>query len=66
MKLVVGASLLLSGLLVNAAANCPSYTDYSSTPHEPYSTGRYRIPSMRPPLECRTFNTPTIEQAIFD
>ncbi|KAJ2017598.1 hypothetical protein IW146_007834 [Coemansia sp. RSA 922] len=66
MKLVVGLSLLLSRVLVNAVANCPSYTDYSSTPHEPYSTGRYRIPSMRPPPECRTFNTPTIEQAIID
>ncbi|KAJ2488304.1 hypothetical protein IWW37_004922 [Coemansia sp. RSA 2050] len=66
MKLLVGAVLLLTGLLANAAANCPSYTDYSSTPHEPYSTGRSRIPSMRPPPECRTFITPTIEQAIFD
>ncbi|KAJ2459797.1 hypothetical protein GGF42_001245 [Coemansia sp. RSA 2424] len=66
-KVIVRASLfLLSQLVVDAAVKCPSYTDYSAIPHEPYSTGQNRIPSMRPPPECRTFSTPTIEQAIRD
>ncbi|KAJ2895076.1 hypothetical protein IWW38_002397, partial [Coemansia aciculifera] len=67
MKLLVSVSLfLLSNLVVvvDAAVKCPSYADYSATPHGPYSAGRSRIPSMRPPPECRTFNSATIEQAI--
>ncbi|KAJ2255689.1 hypothetical protein GGH98_001889, partial [Coemansia sp. RSA 454] len=35
-------------------------------PHGPYSSGAQKIPSMRPPLVCRTFNNPTIESAIRD
>ncbi|KAI8325327.1 meiotically up-regulated gene 157 protein [Martensiomyces pterosporus] len=47
-----------------AVTSCPSYMDWSSEPHAPYSLGRNRIPTMRPPLECRTFTSPTIERAL--
>ncbi|KAJ2548519.1 hypothetical protein EV175_004799, partial [Coemansia sp. RSA 1933] len=43
---------------------CPSYTDYSSVAHGPFSVGTNKIPSMRPPSRCRTFSNPTIEQVV--
>ncbi|KAJ2781766.1 hypothetical protein H4R18_002679 [Coemansia javaensis] len=66
-------SVVLAGLAWAAAATaarraadgeCPSYTDYSSVPHGPYSSGEYRVPSMRPPARCRTFRSATVEAVI--
>ncbi|KAJ1663356.1 hypothetical protein IW140_001906 [Coemansia sp. RSA 1813] len=60
----------ISVLLANIAlvtfgqTGCPSYTDYSSVPHGPLSVGKNMIPFMRPPLRCRTFSNPTIEQVV--
>ncbi|KAJ2006332.1 hypothetical protein GGI04_001907 [Coemansia thaxteri] len=64
MKVWTSLSLLLGSQVAAAPPKCPSYTDYSADPHEPYSLGKYRIPSMRPPLECRTFTNPTVERII--
>ncbi|KAJ2238219.1 hypothetical protein H4R99_007040 [Coemansia sp. RSA 1722] len=64
MKLTL--KLILTGLLYapGILCECPSYTEYSATQHKPLSTGKHRIPSMRPPTECRTFTSPTIEEAL--
>ncbi|KAJ1862002.1 hypothetical protein LPJ73_000879 [Coemansia sp. RSA 2703] len=65
MKTSASTALLLIAATAGVfGAECPSYTDYSSTPHSPVSKGKYRIPSMRPPPDCRTFSNPTIEQAL--
>lgn len=46
-------------------ASCPGdYTDYATVGHAPYSVGRYRLPSQRPPLECRTYVSQEVEDAI--
>ncbi|KAJ2534504.1 hypothetical protein IWW43_002351 [Coemansia sp. RSA 1935] len=64
MKLVYISAIFGTARAVSGM--CPSYTDYSAVPHGPYSSGAQKIPSMRPPLVCRTFNNPTIESAIRD
>ncbi|KAJ2831868.1 hypothetical protein FBU31_002192, partial [Coemansia sp. 'formosensis'] len=44
---------------------CPvHYTEWASAPHEPFSAGPLRIPSMRPPPECRTFTSSAVETAL--
>ncbi|KAJ2726519.1 hypothetical protein GGI07_000461 [Coemansia sp. Benny D115] len=64
-KLVLSCVAALGLLLtVHGQGNCPSFTDYSSSPHQPVSSGKYRIPNMRPAPECRTFTNPTIEEAL--
>ncbi|KAI1325432.1 glycoside hydrolase family 125 protein [Xylariaceae sp. FL0255] len=47
-----------------AAGACPSFTSYSQTKHEPYSTGAYALSYMRPDPACRTFNSTVVENAI--
>ncbi|KAJ1809869.1 hypothetical protein LPJ56_004468 [Coemansia sp. RSA 2599] len=64
MKLVLQFVLVGLFYATGALGECPSYTDYSATQHPPLSNGKYRIPSMRPPPECRTFSSPTIEAAL--
>ncbi|KAL1968048.1 hypothetical protein VTN77DRAFT_2177 [Rasamsonia byssochlamydoides] len=65
---MLALSLILSAAAAWAAdsnVSCPSdYTTYASTPHAPFSTGRYNLSSMRPPPECRTFTSPEVEQTI--
>ncbi|KAL0934309.1 uncharacterized protein CTRU02_211108 [Colletotrichum truncatum] len=58
--------LLLFAGLVNAAlrSNCPHYTDYAATPHEPFSEGVHQLSYQRPPLECRTASFPEVEKTI--
>ncbi|KAJ2792968.1 hypothetical protein H4R20_006693, partial [Coemansia guatemalensis] len=60
------AVFLLAPAFIQAQTECPSYTDYSSEPHAPFSAGKHRIPSMRPPSQCRAFKSATIEKAIQD
>ncbi|KAJ2076877.1 hypothetical protein H4R24_005454 [Coemansia sp. RSA 988] len=46
---------------------CPShysYYDWAREPHEPRTTGRLRLPSMRPPMACRRFRSLAIEKEI--
>ncbi|KAK0704159.1 hypothetical protein B0T21DRAFT_378065 [Apiosordaria backusii] len=44
--------------------SCPDYSGYSSTHHEPKSTGRYKLSYQRPPPKCRTFTLPEVEDTI--
>ncbi|KAK2021525.1 hypothetical protein LX32DRAFT_631530 [Colletotrichum zoysiae] len=64
---------LLYGLLafvgLAAAAvksDCPHFTDYAATPHEPFSDGVHKLPYQRPAPECRTASFPEVEKAISD
>ncbi|KAJ2561282.1 hypothetical protein GGH95_004756, partial [Coemansia sp. RSA 1836] len=44
---------------------CPTpYKQWAVVAHPPFSTGPLRIPSMRPPPECRTFTSSAVEQAL--
>ena len=54
----------LAGLAVVNAASCPSYDQYSQELHPPFSGGKYNLSYMRPPLECRTFTSTAVENAI--
>lgn len=60
--------ILLSFVLLSSAlaANCPGYSGYSQSKHEPLSTGGYQLSYMRPSPECRTFNSSNVERAIED
>ncbi|KAJ1789902.1 hypothetical protein LPJ59_005262 [Coemansia sp. RSA 2399] len=60
----VSALVACNALASFGQTGCPSYTEYSSVPHGPFSAGNNRIPSMRPPPRCRTFSNPTIEQVV--
>ncbi|KAF4336881.1 DUF1237 domain protein [Fusarium beomiforme] len=46
--------------------SCPDYTSYSRKPHEPLSSGKLKLPFMRPSEECRTFKSPAVEKVISD
>ncbi|KAJ2028187.1 hypothetical protein IWW57_002281 [Coemansia sp. S610] len=49
----------------NTGGSCPAhYTEWASVPHAPFSAGPLRIPSMRPPPECRTFTSSAVEAAL--
>ncbi|KAI0388887.1 glycoside hydrolase family 125 protein [Xylariaceae sp. FL0594] len=48
----------------DAGVYCPSYSSYSQTRHEPYSTGGYELSYQRPAPACRTFNSTVVEDAI--
>ncbi len=43
---------------------CPSYKDYSSRVHPPYSTGALALPFQRPHPNCRTFQSEAVESTI--
>lgn len=45
-------------------AQCPDYSDYSTQYHPPFSGGRYNLSYQRPSLDCRTFVSDVVEQAI--
>ncbi|EED12850.1 DUF1237 domain protein [Talaromyces stipitatus ATCC 10500] len=72
----IGAAIALSVLpRANAAAlhkpalarrDCPDYTDYSQSPHSPYSDGPLHLPFQRPTAECRTFVSESVEKVISD
>ncbi|KJA30100.1 glycoside hydrolase family 125 protein [Hypholoma sublateritium FD-334 SS-4] len=58
--------LFASALVSNSQAQCPDYTTYSQTPHDPRSTGPLALPYMRPAPACRTFNSSSVEKVITD
>lgn len=55
------AVLLLASHVV---AQCPDYLQYSTQRHEPFSTGRFSLSYMRPPVACRTFVAPEVEDVV--
>jgi meiotically up-regulated gene 157 (Mug157) protein len=46
------------------ASVCEEYTSYASRKHEPYSEGPLRLSFMRPPEQCRTFESKAVESLI--
>lgn len=59
------AAAVAAAVTTSSNASCPTdYTSYASIPHAPYSSGKYKIPSMRPPTSCRTFIAPAVESKI--
>jgi meiotically up-regulated gene 157 (Mug157) protein len=59
-------SLVATAIFVAAPANaqCPDYSQYSQTKHQPFSTGKYQLSYMRPDPACRTFNSSAVEDTI--
>ncbi|KAK4615679.1 hypothetical protein CLAFUW4_10653 [Fulvia fulva] len=52
------------GVTDEGVDECPHYGKWSRVAHEPFSGSLYNLSYMRPPPECRTFNSPVIETAI--
>ncbi|KAF2238933.1 glycoside hydrolase family 125 protein [Viridothelium virens] len=45
---------------------CPAYEKYAKYQHHPYSEGPMKLPFQRPAPQCRTFESPLVEQVITD
>ncbi|CAM1502587.1 Fc.00g073630.m01.CDS01 [Cosmosporella sp. VM-42] len=48
------------------ASSCPDYIDYAQKSHQPLSSGKLKLPFMRPNEKCRTFKSPAVERIIND
>ncbi|RFU36274.1 hypothetical protein B7463_g19, partial [Scytalidium lignicola] len=44
--------------------SCPDFSTYSTTRHQPFSTGHFSLSYMRPDPACRTFNSSIVESTI--
>ena len=55
---------VLSFVIPSLTQDCPDYSDYSTQPHAPFSSGRYNLSSQRPEPRCRTFNSSTVEDTL--
>ncbi|KAI1336982.1 glycoside hydrolase family 125 protein [Xylariaceae sp. FL0016] len=64
--LVALSSLVANSQTVLGQASCPDYTAYSSTTHEPFSSGKYQLSYQRPEPACRKFNLSEVEETITD
>ncbi|KAF8205144.1 Six-hairpin glycosidase-like protein [Pholiota molesta] len=62
----VKLALFISAVVSQSQAQCPDYTTYSQSPHDPSSTGPLALPYMRPAPACRTFNSSAVEKVITD
>ncbi|KAG8743921.1 hypothetical protein FRC10_011107 [Ceratobasidium sp. 414] len=51
-------------LALPAAAQCEDYSRYSTKPQGTPSAGPLGLPFMRPPPQCRTFNSSAVENVI--
>lgn len=51
---------------LNNRSKCPDYVEYSQIKHPPFSQGELQFPFMRPPPECRTFVSESVETIIAD
>lgn len=60
----VGAIASLAVLPLLAMAQCPDYKIYSSSMHQPYSSGKFKLSYQRPTEECRTFKSPGVEDTL--
>ncbi len=61
---VIGTLAIILAAIVAIQAQCPDYASYSQQVHEPLSSGRYKLSSMRPTPSCRTFNSSIVEDTI--
>ncbi|KXT16376.1 hypothetical protein AC579_5604 [Pseudocercospora musae] len=48
----------------NGADWCDLYGNTSKDRQPPFSNGKFKLPSMRPPRNCRTFHSTEVEKAI--
>ncbi|KAG8719575.1 hypothetical protein FRC08_002502 [Ceratobasidium sp. 394] len=62
LALVLASAVTLA--LPAAAAQCEDYSKYSTKPQGTPSTGPLGLPFMRPPPQCRTFNSSAVEKVI--
>ncbi|KAI0320258.1 Six-hairpin glycosidase-like protein [Amylostereum chailletii] len=68
-KLKQRLGLVLPALVAGGGsvmAQCRDYTTFSQTPQGNASTGPLSLPFMRPPVECRTFNSSAVEKVVED
>lgn len=61
---IVAAKSAKVGHGATQLASCPDYSSYSREQHEPYSSGKLKLPSQRPSPECRTFKSQEVEDLI--
>lgn len=57
---------IISTIGHHVTAECPDYSEYSKFPHEPLSSGKYKLSYMRPKHECRTFILSEMEDTILE
>jgi hypothetical protein len=57
-------SIILISVAHLASAQCPEYIDYAKVVHEPLSSGKYKLAYQRPPEECRTFKSQSVEDTL--
>ncbi|KAG9128121.1 hypothetical protein FRC07_004737 [Ceratobasidium sp. 392] len=62
LALVLASAAALA--LPATAAQCEDYSKYSTKPQGKPSAGPLGLPFMRPPPQCRTFNSSTVESVI--
>lgn len=62
------AQAVFAGLLPSLASAqfCPDYSSYSQTRHEPFSSGKHALSSMRPSAPCRTFSSTAVESLLIN
>ncbi|KAF6803805.1 hypothetical protein CSOJ01_10643 [Colletotrichum sojae] len=64
---ILSSLLLFAGLAAaGLKPNCPHFTDYAATPHEPFSEGIHKLAYQRPPPECRTASFSEVEKTIVE
>ncbi|KAK7470856.1 hypothetical protein VKT23_002272 [Stygiomarasmius scandens] len=67
MKLTSLQTLVVTITTVSSVlAQCPDYTTFAQTPQGTPSNGTLGLPFMRPPAECRAFNSTSVERVITD
>jgi len=62
--LAVTPVLLSFGAVQANKIECPDYSQYANLQHEPYSSGKFKLPYQRPSPECRTFASAELEAKI--
>ncbi|TGJ88025.1 hypothetical protein E0Z10_g793 [Xylaria hypoxylon] len=58
------SSLAATSYAISGRAACPSYSQYATQTHQPFSAGKYQLSSMRPEQACRKYTVPEVEKAI--
>lgn len=62
----INFAVAIGFLLPVVQAQCPDYSQYSTSQHPPLSSGKYALSWMRPDPACRTFNSSIVEKTIDD
>jgi uncharacterized protein len=64
LSVLLFSSLAAASSALKSSVACPDYSQYSTQTHEPLSSGKYKLSSMRPAPACRKFTLPEVEQTI--